>query len=526
MAFERPGVYVREVPSQPQITPQNTATAVAFVGTALRGPTSPILINTWASYVSNFGPLSNDYDLGYAVYNYFANGGRDAYVTRVVGNSTTAATFSTAALPTNTSATPPVAGTLFTLTAKSAGAWAYNTTGQTDGLQAEITFDPATLVAGAATDTIRINTSSVFSLSLKYKGAEIERWQELSLDPTSGRYVKDVLNLFSTYVDCSIPTTIATGSYLIVSTGADTALTIDFTTATNGGAPDATSYDTAIKKYDSIKVPLLINFVGQTDATTVSKAVNYASNRGDCFVIVDCALTADASAVTTQVSALLATGISPSYAGIYFPALRLADPARTGPASIRTCFAGGTVAGAFIRSENTRGVAKAPAGYSLDLRNVFGLAVTTTTEAQEATLYNTKNVNVMRSIPGGTFVINGARTLASTRPEKFVPVRRTLNYLKSSLENQTSFAVFEPNDSRLWDKIKNRLGANLTNFWAAGNLKGSSATEAFYIICDESNNTTATINDGFVNIEVGVSLLNPAEFVIINISQWAGENSL
>jgi phage tail sheath protein FI len=526
MAFERPGVYVREVPSQTQITPQNTATAAAFVGTALRGPNSPILINSWSAYVSNFGPLSNDYELGYAVYNYFANGGRDAYVTRVVGNSIAAATFATAPLPTNTTATPPVAGTLFTLTAKSAGVWATNTTGQTDGLQAEITFDPATLVTGAAADTVRIDKNTLFSLSLKYKGAEIERWQELSLDPDSGRYVRDVLSLFSTYVDCSTPTTIATGSSLVVATGADTALTIDFSTAINGGAPDETSYDTAIKKYDGIKVPLVINFVGQTDAVIVSKAVNYASTRGDCFVIVDCEKNADAATVSTQVTNLLATGISPSYAGVYFPALRLADPARSGPAAIRTCFAGGVVAGAFIRSENTRGVAKAPAGYSLDLRNVFGLSVTTTTEAQEASLYNTKNVNVIRSIPGGTFIINGARTLATVRPEKFVPVRRTLNYLKSSLENQTGFAVFEPNDSRLWDKIKNRLSANLTGFWAAGNLKGSSADQAFYIICDESNNTTSTINDGFVNIEVGVSLLNPAEFVIINISQWAGETAL
>ena len=525
MAFERPGVYVREVPSQTQITPQNTATAAAFVGTALRGPNSPVLINSWSSYVTNFGPLSNDYELGYAVYNYFANGGRDAYVTRVVGNATTAATFSTAPLPTNTSATPPVAGTLFTLTAKSAGAWAYNTTGLTDGLQAEITFDPATLVTGAAADTVRINSATLFSLVLSYKGAEIERWQELSLDPTSGRYVKDVLNLFSTYVDCSTPTVIATGSYLVVSTGADTALTINFITATNGGAPDLASYDAAIKKYDGIKIPLVINFVGQTDKDIIAKAVNYASNRGDCFVIVDCALNADASAVTTQVTQLLTTGINASYAGIYFPALKLADPARSGPAAIRTCFAGGTVAGAFIRSEATRGVAKAPAGYSLDLRNVYGLAVTPT-EVQEATLYNVKNVNVLRSIPGGTFVINGARTLATTRPEKFIPVRRTLNFLKSSLEAQTGFAVFEPNDDRLWDKIKNRLSASLTTFWASGNLKGASADQAFYIICDSTNNTTSTINDGFVNIQVGVSLLNPAEFIIINISQWAGDNTL
>lgn len=521
MAFERPGVYVRETPSQPQISPSNSATAAAFVGTALRGPTTPTLINSWSSYVSTFGPLSNDYELGYAVYSYFANGGRDVYIGRVVGAGATA---STAVLSATTTATPPVTNPFITLTAKSVGTWATNTTGQTDGLQAVYTFDTNTLVAGATTGTIRINSNSVFSLSLLYQGVEVERWQELSLNPASGRYVKDVLDLFSAYVSCSVPVTIASNDHLVISVEGGVTLT-NFSGAVNGSTPNAENWGTVINGYDNIKVPLLINFVGQTEAAIVKKAVDYASGRGDSFVIVDCAKNADSSAVITQVNALLTAGVSTSYCGVYFPALKLADPARTGPAAIRTSFAGGTVAGAFIRSETTRGVAKAPAGYSLDLRNVFGLAVTPT-EAQEATLYNTHHVNVLRTLPGGITVINGARTLAKTRPEKFIPVRRTLNFLKSSLEAETGFAVFEPNDSRLWDKIKNSLSQNLTNFWASGNLKGAMASEAFYITCDETNNTTSTINDGFVNIEVGVSLLNPAEFVIINISQWAGDNNL
>jgi hypothetical protein len=521
MSFERPGVYVREVPSQVQITPSNTATAAAFVGTALRGPTTPTLINSWSAYVSTFGQLSNDYELGYAVYSYFANGGRDAYVARVLGAGATPAN---SPLSTTTSALPGVAGSLLTLTAKSAGAWATNTTGQTDGLQAVYTFDTNTLVSGAEAGTVRINSGSLFSLSLLYKGTEVERWQELSLNPTSGRYVKDVLDLFSSYVSCSVPTTIAPDDYLIVSV-VNSALSTDFGSAGNGSTPTASDWATTVNTYDNIKVPLLINFVGQTDDLIVKEAVNYASGRGDSFVIIDCDKTADSATVTTQVEELATTGVDLSYCAVYFPALKLADPSRSGPAAIRTCFAGGTVAGAFIRSESTRGVAKAPAGYSLDLRNVFGLAVSPT-ETEEATLYNTKNVNVVRSIPGGTFVINGARTLATTRPEKFIPVRRTLNFLKSSLETQTGFAVFEPNDSRLWEKVKNNLNNFLTNFWTAGNLKGSTAEQAFYIICDETNNTPSTINDGFVNIEVGVSLLNPAEFVIINISQWAGDSNL
>jgi phage tail sheath protein FI len=515
MAYERPGVYVREVPSQTQISTQNTATAAAFLGTALRGPTTPVLINSWSNYVSTFGPLSNDYDLGYAIYSYFANGGRDAYVSRIVASDSVAATAIPTAMTTGGS---PASVNLFTLTAKSVGIWA-NSSSASTGLRATITFDPSTTTSLTAT-TLSVSSTSVFGLTLTLDGVEVERWQELSLNPTSGRYIKDVLNLFSVYVNCGTPIVIASGSTVTdtVDTGT-TSTTTAFTSGTAGSAAiNETTWGNALALYNSIKIPLLINFVGQTTTAVVDKALDYAATRGDSFVIIDCGLTTTADTINVSF------GGNKGYGAVYFPALVLADPARSGPAAVRNCYPGGTVAGAFIRSETTRGVAKAPAGYGLDLRNVFGLTVSPT-EAQEASLYNTKNVNVIRSIPGGIYVINGARTLAANRPDKFITIRRSLNFVKSIVEAQTAFAVFEPNDSRLWTKINNTLSQTLTNFWANGNLKGSSASEAFYIICNSTNNTSTTIGDGFVNVEIGVSLLSPAEFIVINVSQWAGENA-
>lgn len=513
MAYEVPGVYVREVPSQAQVSVQSTATVAAFLGTALRGPTVPTLINSWSAYVANFGPLSNDYDLGYAVYNYFANGGRDAYVTRVIASDATAS----AVTPTGTIAS--VATNLFTLTSKTKGSWA-NSVSATTGMRATITYDVNSVVS-ASSSAITIDNDTVFSLVLTVNGQEVERWQELSIDPTSGRYIADVLSLFSVYTTCNTPVVIASGSSMVVPVDTNTySFTYSFGSGTNGvAAIDATSWETAVEGHDGINVPLLINFVGQTSASIVNKALDYAAARGDSFVIIDCAKDADVSAVTSQAGSY---GGNKAYGALYFPALKMADAARTGPAAIRTTFPGGAVAGAYVRSETTRGVAKAPAGYSLDLRNVYGLAATVT-EAQEATLYNTKHVNVFRSVPGGTFIINGARTLATNRPDKFVTVRRSMNYLKAVLKAQTAFAVFEPNDERLWAKINNTLSNTLTNFWGTGNLRGNTAAEAFYIICDSTNNTSTTINDGYVNVEVGVSLLNPAEFIVITVSQWAGE---
>lgn len=523
MAYQLPGVYVREVPAQTQVTVPPTVTTAVFLGSALRGPANPTLITSWSNYTTVFGPLSNDYDLGYAVYNYFANGGGATYVSRVANADATSAAVTFTGTVSSTSTT------LFVLTAKSVGTWA-NSSAVDNGLRAIITFDRNTCTATGTSATI--TGSTVFSLSLVYNGLEVERWQELSLDPTSGRYVKDVLNLFSSYVTCGTPVVLASGSQMVVTVEDSTYATAStaFAGATNGTAPSTDNdkatlwYNvlagngTTLQGYNNIKNPLLINFVGQTTKVVVDKALLYASERGDSFVIIDCDKSDDYSVASGRDYGASTTK---AYGAAYFPALVMGDPARSGPAALRTCFPGGAVAGAYVRSENTRGVAKAPAGYGLELTNVYGLS-TTVTETQESTLYSTKGTNVFRSLPGGAFVINGARTLSTARADKYITVRRSLNYVKALLQAQTSFAVFEPNDSRLWDKINNQLSATLTNVWASGNLKGASPAEAFYIICDSTNNTPSTINDGYVNIEVGVSLLSPAEFIVININQWSG----
>jgi uncharacterized protein len=267
----------------------------------------------------------------------------------------------------------------------------------------------------------------------------------------------------------------------------------------------------------------LINLVGQVSSVRINQALAYAAGRGDAFVIIDTAIElASKSDVQTAVS-----GYSTSnggYGAVYFPALKMYDPSKSGPTAIRNTYAGGAVAGAFVRSENLRGVAKAPAGYFLDLQNVFGL-VTTLSDADQGTLYTTNNVNCIRTIAGGGTIINGARTLSKTRPDKYITIRRTLSYLRTVLDAQTQFAVFEPNDERLWDRIKVALSSTLTDFWAKGNLKGATTANAFYIVCDSSNNTPSSIEDGYVNIEVGVALQYPAEFVVINLTQWAGNSA-
>ena len=67
------------------------------------------------------------------------------------------------------------------------------------------------------------------------------------------------------------------------------------------------------------------------------------------------------------------------------------------------------------------------------------------------------------------------------------------------------------------------LSASSTLFCVpAPNLKGATTSEAFYVVCNSTNNTAVTVDNGEVHIEVGVALQYPAEFIVINLSQWTG----
>lgn len=512
MAYERPGVYVRETPISSAVATRVSQTVTSFIGTAARGSTTPSYINSWSQYKQVFGDIEQTVDLGYALYHFFANGGRDAYITRVIGSNSVAST----AVFSGTVDGASAPSTIFTLQAASNGTWG-------NDMSVEIVFDKNTLETPDTTPYFKKTTvfSLIVSLGTGASKVEVERWQELSVDPTSSRFIKDVLDNFSKYIKISgNVTTISASSDIVVAgvTTTDYAIELTFSGGAEGDAVSSANWATAVDAQDAVSGPLVMNLVGQTSSTIINDALTYADNRGDVFVIIDCPLTDTSKAnIRSTIDNYNASGSG----AVYFPSLKMVDPARSGPAAIRNTYAGGAVAGAYARSEATRGVAKAPAGYTLDIRNVVALNANIS-ESDQGDLYNADHVNMFRVVPGVGAIINGARTLAKNRPDKFITVRRSLSYLRTVLKNQTEFAIFEPNDQRLWDKINNRLNASLTAFWASGGLKGGSPDEAFYIVCDSTNNTESSINDGFVNIDVGVALQNPAEFIVINISQYSG----
>lgn len=214
-------------------------------------------------------------------------------------------------------------------------------------------------------------------------------------------------------------------------------------------------------------------------------------------------------------------GCANGQAALYYPWLKVADPLHPGyqilvPPS-------GHVAGVWVRVVTERGVHKAPANEAL--RGVVELERKITDGDQD--LLNPVGINCIRNFSGQGIRIWGARTLASqSNPSyKYINVRRLINYLKKSLERGLQWAVFEPNDEDLWGRVSRNVSAFLFTEWKDGKLFGSVPDQAYFVKCNAGNNPREMIDQGRLNVEIGVSPVKPAEFIVLTIGQWDGGSS-
>ncbi len=210
-------------------------------------------------------------------------------------------------------------------------------------------------------------------------------------------------------------------------------------------------------------------------------------------------------------------------AAVYFPRVRIPDP--LDDFRLRTVGASGTIAGLYARTDTDRGVWKAPAGTEAALRNVQALDYVLS-DAENGAL-NPLAINALRNFPAFGNVAWGGRTLHGNDERasewKYVPVRRLALFIEESLYRGTQWVVFEPNDEPLWAQIRLNVGAFMQNLFRQGAFQGSTAREAYLVKCDRETTTQNDIDRGIVNILVGFAPLKPAEFVIIQIQQLAGQ---
>jgi phage tail sheath protein FI len=178
----------------------------------------------------------------------------------------------------------------------------------------------------------------------------------------------------------------------------------------------------------------------------------------------------------------------------------------------------GHVAGIWARTDATRGVHKAPANEVVLGANGLGFQVT----GPEQGAMNQSGINCIRSFPGRGIRVWGARTLSSDPEWRYLNVRRLFNFVSESIMEGTQWAVFEPNDQRLWTQLRISAANFLTRVWRDGALFGSTPAEAFYVKCDAETNPPDVVEAGQVVVEVGIAPVKPAEFVIFRISQFTG----
>ena len=204
-----------------------------------------------------------------------------------------------------------------------------------------------------------------------------------------------------------------------------------------------------------------------------------------------------------------------AYATLYYPWIKIENPLPTnGDAEIYVP-PSGHIAGVWARTDESRGVWKAPANDTIRGCLDVELAIT----QNEQGLLNPVGINCIRPFGTRGIRIWGARTLASDSDWRYINVRRLFNMVEATIMQGTQYAVFEPNDVTLWEGVSRTLTGFLRGLWSAGALFGASADQAFYVKCDSETNPPESIDEGKLVVEVGISPVKPAEFVIFRISQ-------
>jgi hypothetical protein len=540
-----PGVYIEELPSGVHTITGVATSITAFVGRAQMGPVNePTAINSFSDYDNIFGGLWANSMMSFAVNDFYRNGGSQAIIVRVAPDDAATAFI---VLDPNAPSPPssPLSSSYSTLNlaASSPGSWG-NQLGVIIDLNTKNPSDP-----------------TLFNLTAQYTdptGTQIlasERFLNLSIDPANSRYVVTYLQQNSQLVavqeDPHNP-----GDYIVpgvqpaptpasvvapptsppqtrvlpqfMTKGADGALDItDMDIVGNQGGKDGLFALENTALFNLLVIPPY-NLSGgapvDVDATVQAAAAAYCVQRR-AFYIMD-----PPSSWTNVTSALNGfsnfsanIGAAGDHAALYFPMLEEANPLNDG--QLQDFVPSGAMAGMYARIDAQRGVWKAPAGQETALTGVQGLAVLLTD--MENGQLNPLGLNCLRSFPIIGRVIWGARTLQGAdqleSQWKYVPVRRTALFIEQSLYQGTQWAVFEPNDDSLWAQIRLSVGSFMQSLFRQGAFQGNTPQAAYFVKCDSESTTQNDIDQGIVNIVVGFAPLKPAEFVIIQIQQMAGQ---
>jgi phage tail sheath protein FI len=208
-------------------------------------------------------------------------------------------------------------------------------------------------------------------------------------------------------------------------------------------------------------------------------------------------------------------GYDSKYATLYWPWVKVFDPLSGTAIHVPPS---GHVAGVWARSDDTRGVHKAPGNEVV--RGAISLELNLTKGEHDQ--LNPVGINCIRAFPGRGIRVWGARTISSDPAWRYLNVRRLFNFVEESIFEGTQWVVFEPNDARLWGRVKRTINSFLLRVWRDGALFGATPEEAFFVKCDAENNPAEVRDAGQLIVDIGIAPVKPAEFVVFRIAQFSG----
>ena len=238
--------------------------------------------------------------------------------------------------------------------------------------------------------------------------------------------------------------------------------------------------------------------------------VELCERRGDCLALLDPPIGASGECPDWPDLFRWRQRFDSSYAVAYHPWVDVADPLGATLSPVRRVPPSGHALGQYALSDREPGRA-APANRRL----AFAAGTACEIDDTRHAMLNERGLNAITARPGRGIRIMGARTMASAADWKQLVVRRLFIRLKRAIRRELSWAVFEPADARLEDRLVATLEGLLERQWQAGRLLGARQEEAFRIaILREA----AAVDNGELVVLVAVAPAQPAEFLFLRLS--------
>lgn len=516
--YLRPGVFIEEIERGPRPIEGVPTSTAAFLGQTERGPTRPRLVTSYGDYQRWFGGVfASDRYMPYAAAGFFENGGKRLFVCRIVTED----------------ARPATAGFgEFTVDAAGPGIWGNNiwvsieessTKAVPKDSQEGTEPRPVGFRLRAAYWSTTPPGFQVFDPKAEPKRfprpAVIEDFDDLVIDEASPDFFEKRLNGNSALIRMSRPpgsTSLPDQTAQQLADGSDgtTALGVDdFAGVPNASRTEAQGLEALeTDPFRDVSLVYAPFHPSLENNILAQKVISHCERLKFRFAVVDTESRQSSIADIDPRTTITDT----QFAATYYPWIQISDP-QTGV--LRLVPPGGHALGVYARTDTERGVFKAPANEIA--RGVVDLEYDITDGQQEQ--LNPRGVNVIRRFPGRGIRVWGARTLSSNGLWKYVSVRRLFIFLERSIYENTQWVVFEPNDDRLWARVKDTLRLFLRSQWRNGALFGRTEEEAFFITCDRTTMTQDDILNGRLICEIGIAPVRPAEFVVFRVFQHTAE---